>query len=264
MQDYITSTFSNSPAIDSITQRPLIASGMSFTIPRQTAAPTVAITAEGAAPSETGVTSDYLTVDVKKFAGLQRMTFEIIDRSDPNYFAEVLTELQKAYTKACDNAVIAAFTASGTQAAVVATTAAGLQSFVATETAAAYKGSAEFAENLVVSPDQWAAIMGYADTTGRPLYIAGQPANAAGVAAPTSARGSVLGLNLFVDQNIATSGLVDESAFIVAPGAATWYSSGTTQLQVNKLTDGKVEVELYGYGAVAIRKPLGIRRYNVA
>ena len=45
---------------------------MSFTIPKLGTAPTVADTDEGAAPSETGMTSTYDTVTVNKFAGQYR------------------------------------------------------------------------------------------------------------------------------------------------------------------------------------------------
>ncbi len=192
---------------------------MSFTIPKLGTAPTVADTDEGAAPSETGMTSTYDTVTVNKFAGLNRISWELIDRSSPAFMELLMTELRKAYEKSTDAALIAAFTASGTAATGVAATAAGLQSFISVESAAAYKNTGgDFANKLVASTDQWAAISGYADTTGRALYSAqGQTMNASGAVVPTSVVGNVLGTSLIVDHNIAVSGIVDESAFLVAP-----------------------------------------------
>jgi len=217
-----------------------MAEGMSFTVPRlytnassADVAPTVADTNEGSAPSETGMTSAYDTVDVNKFSGLQRVSFELIDRSQPQFMELMMVELRKAYEKATDTALLNAFIASGTTAATTAATAAGLQSFISVEGAAAYKGTGgDFANKLVASTDQWAAITGYADTTGRALYSAqGATYNAAGNAVATSVRGNVLGTDLIVDHNI---------------------------------TSGEIEINLYGYLAIYLAKSgKGVRKFNL-
>jgi HK97 family phage prohead protease len=267
LQQFTTTTFTGRPAFEAVTRGALPDSGMSFTIPKLGTAPTVADTDEGAAPSETGMTSTYDTITVNKFAGLNRISWELIDRSSPAFMDLLMAELRKAYEKATDSALIAAFTASGTAATGVAATAAGLQSFISVEAAAAYKATGgDKANKLVASTDQWAAITGYADTTGRPLYSAqGASYNAAGAVVPTSVMGNVLGTDLIVDHNIATSGIVDESAFLVAPGSAYAWESPTTQLRVNVLTTGELEVALYGYLAIGILKGgAGVRRFNLA
>lgn len=263
MNEFISSTFSGRPAVDAVSRQALQATGMSFTIPRLTGAPTVATTAEGVAPSETGMTSDYITVDVKKASGYNEVSFELLDRSSPDFYTELVSQLSSAYAKATDNAVIAAL-AAGTQGATVAATAAGLQSFVATESAAAFKATSGYARNLVASTDQWAAIMGYADSTGRPLYTAQAVQNAPGAASNSSITGSVLGTNLYVDPNIAVSGLIDDSAYLVVPEAVTFYEGAQTRLQVNLLSTGQIGINLYGYYAIATKKAAGIRRYNIA
>jgi hypothetical protein len=230
-------------------------------------APTVADTNEGSAPSETGMTSSYDTVNVNKFAGLQRVSWELIDRSSPAFMDLMMVELRKAYEKATDAALIAELISSGTAATGVAATAAGLQSFIATEGAAAYKGTGgDFANKLVASTDQWAAIAGYADTTGRALYSAQGPTyNASGVAVASSVRGGVLGTDLIVDHNITASGVVDDSAFLIAPSSVYAWESPTTQLRVNVLTSGEVEIALYGYLALYVAKSgKGVRRFNLA
>jgi len=272
LNTFITDTFTGRPAFEAVTRSALIESGMSFTVPRMytnnatpNTAPTVADTDEGVAPSETGMTSSYDTVTVNKFSGLQRVSFELVDRSSPAFMELMMTELRKAYESATDKALIAAFTASGTQATGVAATAAGLQSFISVEGAAAYKGTGgDFANKLVASTDQWAAISGYADTTGRALYSAqGATYNASGVANATSVRGGVLGTDLIVDHNITTSGVIDESAFLVAPASVYTWESPTTQLRVNVLTSGEIEINLYGYLAIYVAKSgKGVRRFN--
>ena len=274
LNTFITDTFTGRPAFEAVTRNALTESGMSFTVPRlytnagtPNVAPTVADTNEGSAPSETGMTSSYDTVSVEKFSGLQRVSFELVDRSSPQFMELMMVELRKAYEKATDAALIAAFTASGTAATNVATTAAGLQSFISVEGAAAYKGTGgDFANKLVASTDQWAAIAGYADTTGRALYSAqGATYNASGVANATSVRGGVLGTDLIVDHNITASGIADDSAFLVAPASVYTWESPTTQLRVNVLTSGEIEINLYGYLAIYVGKSgKGVRRFAVA
>ena len=267
LNEFVTTTFTGRPAFEAVTRNALPAAGMSFTIPKLGTAPTVADTDEGAAPSETGMTSTYDTVTVNKFAGLNRISWELIDRSSPAFMELLMTELRKAYEKSTDAALIAAFTASGTAATGVAATAAGLQSFISVESAAAYKNTGgDFANKLVASTDQWAAISGYADSTGRALYSAqGQTMNASGAVVPTSVVGNVLGTSLIVDHNIATSGIVDESAFLVAPGSVQVWESPTTQLRLNVLTSGELEIALYGYLAIGVLKGgAGVRRFNLA
>ena len=273
LNTFITDTFTGRPAFEASTRAALMAEGMSFTVPRlytnatsADVAPTVADTNEGSAPSETGMTSAYDTVDVNKFSGLQRVSFELIDRSQPQFMELMMIELRKAYEKATDTALLNAFIASGTTAATTAASAAGLQSFVSVEGAAAYKGTGgDFANKLVASTDQWAAITGYADSTGRALYSAqGATYNASGVAVASSVRGNVLGTDLIVDHNIAASGVIDNSAFLVAPSSVYVWESPQTQLRVNVLTTGEVEINLYGYLAIYLAKSgKGVRKFNL-
>ena len=274
LNTFITDTFTGRPAFEAAKRGSLAGiDGMSFTVPRlytnassADVAPTVADTNEGAAPSETGMTSAYDTITINKFSGLQRVSFELVDRSSPAFMELMMAELRKAYEKATDAALLAAFIADGTTAATTAATAAGLQSFVSVEGAAAYKGTGgDFANKLVASTDQWAAIAGYADSTGRALYSAqGATQNASGNAVATSVVGGVLGTDLIVDHNIAASGIVDNSAFLVAPSSVYTWESPTTQLRVNVLTSGEIEINLYGYLAIYLAKSgKGVRKFNL-
>jgi len=267
LNQFVTTTFTGRPAFEAVTRNALPDSGMSFTIPKLGTAPTVADADEAATISTTGMTSTYDTITVNKFAGRNVVSWELIDRSSPAFMDLLMTELRKAYEASTDAALIAAFTASGVQATGVAATAAGLQSFISAQSAAAYKGTGgDRANKLVASTDQWAAITGYADTTGRPLYSAqGATYNAAGQVNPTANMGNVLGADLIVDHNIAVSGIVDESAFLVAPESAYVWESPTTQLRVNVLSTGELEIALYGYLAIGILKGgAGVRRFNLA
>jgi HK97 family phage prohead protease len=274
LNTFITDTFTGRPAFEAATRGSLAGiDGMSFTVPRlyvnassADVAPTVADTNEGSAPSETGMTSAYDTVTIEKFSGLQRVSFELVDRSSPAFMELMMAELRKAYEKATDAALLAAYVSAGTTATATAATAAGLQSFVSVEGAAAYKGTGgDFANKLVASTDAWAAIAGFADTTGRSLYSAqGATQNASGNAVATSVVGGVLGTDLIVDHNISTSGVIDNSMFLVAPSSVYTWESPTTQLRVNVLTSGEIEINLYGYLAIYLAKSgKGVRKFNL-
>ena len=273
LNTFLTDTFSGRPAFNAVTRGSLAGiDGMSFTIPRlytnassANTAPTVAAVNEGAATSETGMTSAYDTISVQKYSGLNEVSFELIDRSSPAFMELLMAELRKAYEKATDTALITAFGTSGTVATSTAATAAGLQSFIATESAAAYKGTGgDYANQLVASTDQWAAIMGYADDNKRPLYSAANPQNASGAVSQGSTVGNVLGANLIVDHNITASGVIDDSAFLVAPGSVYTWESPTTNLRVNLLGTGQIQIALYGYLAIYVGKSgKGVRRYNL-
>jgi HK97 family phage prohead protease len=273
LNTFLTDTFSGRPAFNAVTRGSLAGiSGMSFTIPRlytnassANTAPTVAAINEGVATSETGMTSAYDTVSVQKYSGLNEVSFELIDRSSPAFMELLMAELRKAYEKATDTALVTAFGTSGTVAGTTAATAAGVQSFIATESAAAYKGTGgEYASKLVASTDVWAALMGYTDDNKRPLYSAGNPQNNSGAVSVGSNVGNVLGTDLIVDHNITTSGVVDDSMFLVAPGSVYTWESPTTELRVNLLGTGQIQIALYGYLAIYIGKSgKGVRRFNL-
>ena len=266
LTDFVTTTFTGRPAFEAVTRAGAVPQ-LSFTVPKMGTAPTTAAVAEGGAPSETGMTSTYDTITAAKYSSINRVSFELLDFSNPAFENLLVQEMRKGYEKATDEALIAAFTSSGVQATGVAATAAGLQSFIAVQSAAAYKGTGgNFANKLVASTDQWAAINGYVDGSSRPLYSAqGQTTNASGQTVPSSIVGNVLGTSLIVDHNIAVSGIVDESAFLVAPESVYVWESPTTQLRVNVLTSGEVEINMYGYMAIYVAKGgAGVRRFNLS
>jgi HK97 family phage prohead protease len=250
------------PAIDAIGVRAIPASGMTISHPKITTSGTVADTNEGAAPSETGIVSSYVNATVNKFAGLQRYSVELLERSSPAFFQAMLENMTRAYNKATDAAVIAELTASGTQATAVAATSAGIISYVSTEAPAAYSATGELATRYIAGTSQWSLLLGATDTTGRPIYNAAIPMNAGGQAAPTSLRGNVLGLDLYVDPNcVATT--IDESAFIVVPSSVIIYESPILRLSTNVVTSGEIETMIYGYLATKVLVAGGVRRFNL-
>lgn len=253
----------NRPAIDALGgSRPLAAAGMTISIPKITTNGTVAETAEGGAPSETGIASSYVSATVKKYAGLQRYSVELLERSDPSFFQAMLENMTRAYNKATDAAVIAEITAGGTQASTTAATSAGIISFVSTEVPLAYSATGELPTVYIAGTSQWGLLMGATDTTGRPIYNAGSPYNSGGNANPQSLRGNVLGLDLYVDANMVAT-TIDESAFICVPSAIAIYESPVLRLSTNVPTSGEIETMLYGYMATKTLVSGGLRRFNL-
>ena len=256
------------PSIDAISRGTLPDAGMTFEIPKITQMPTVAETAEEAAFSDTDQNSAFLSVSVKKYAGQQTFSVELLDRTSPAFFDELVRNMAAAYAKTTNAAVNAALIAGASlDATTVATypTAAELLGIVARGSASVYAATAglpnPFARNMVVSTGQWSNIMSLNDS-GRPIYTASQPMNAGGQVAPTSLLGNVAGLNLYVDPTNAGDG--DGTILIVNPDAYTWYESPTYRLRAESTAAGQVTIGYYGFGAIATKVGAGAFKNNKA
>jgi HK97 family phage prohead protease/HK97 family phage major capsid protein len=264
VRDVAQNTNADRPVIEACGgTRPLNSYGMTVSIPKITANSTAATVAEGGDPTATtAITSAYVNATVIKKMGFQRYSVELLDRSDPSFYEIMLQNLRDAYAQATDAYVIAQITAGGTQATATAADSAGIISFVSTESPAAYTATKRTAKSFVSGTSIWSLLMGATDTTGRPIYNAGNPMNNAGSAIPTSIRGNVLGLDYYVDPNmVATS--IDESAFIIEPRSIEIFESPALQLATNVPTTGEIEIMLYGYIAAQAVFAGGLRRFNL-
>ena len=244
-------------AIDAISTGVLPDAGMSFEIPKITTLPTVAETAEAGTPSNTDQASSYVTVTVKKYAGQQQFSVELFDRSSPLFITELMNNMAAQYAAATDKAVYSALASGATADSTTLTTyptASELLGFVSRGAASVYTNTQGFAKNILMNTSQWANLMTLNDS-GRPIYAAAQPQNAGGVVGPTSIRGNVMGLDLYVSANVATSENTDkdDSILIINPTAYTWYESPTYQLRADVIASGEILVAMYGYGAIATK-----------
>jgi len=239
-------------------------SGMTISHPKITTSGTVASTAEGGAPSETGIVSAYVNATVTKYAGLQRYSVELLERSsdNPAFFQAMLDNMTRAYNKATDAAVIAEIVSGGTLSTAQAATYLGVQAFIAQAGPAAYLATGELASGYIAGTSQWSLLIGAKDTTDRPIFTATNPYNAAGSSSPTSIRGNILGLDLYVDANMVST-TIDDSAFIVVPSAIAIYESPVLRLSTNVPTSGEIELMLYGYLATKTLVSGGLQRYNL-
>jgi HK97 family phage major capsid protein len=248
--------------IDALSRGVLPASGMTFEIPKITTAPTVTQEAEGATIDTTDQASSFVQVDVKKFAGGQTFSVELLDRSSPAFFDELVRQMEYAYAKTTDAYVAGVLGSSCALAtATQDNTAAGLLGYTSAAAASVYSGSLGFARNLIVNSTQWGNIMGYNDS-GRPIYNASQPQNAGGAVSAQSLRGNVAGLDLYVSRSLDGYTTGDQSMIVVNPDAFTWYESPRLQLRSDITATGQVSVAYYGYGALAVKIAGGAVWFN--
>jgi phage head maturation protease len=249
-------------AIDAISRGSLPDAGLQFEIPKISQIAVVDPVAEGGAVTNTGIESSYISVPVTRFAGRNILTTEIIDRSSPDFFNE-LVRIMGASMAFAQNKYVAdqIRTDSVRVATPQANTAAGLIAYTSQANVAVYSGTQRFARNILVSPAQWQNIMGYNDN-GTPLFQAYFPQNQAGAVNGQSQRGLVLGLNFYVDNSGEFTGTGDDSMVVLEPDAFTWYESGNFRLDVNKPSDGTVEISLNSYGACATKVAAGGATFN--
>jgi phage head maturation protease len=258
------------PSIDAISRGSLPDAGMTFEIPKITVAPTVAVVAEDAAFDETDQNSAFLSVDVKKFAGQQKFSVELLTRTSPLFYDELLRNMVAAMAKAQDAYVNSVLVAGATaDATTVATypTAAELLGFVSRGAASVYGATAglanPFARNILMNTSQWSNAMSLNDA-GRPIYNASQPSNAGGVVTPTSLRGNIAGLDLYVTANTAATTDTDDSILVINPDAYTWYEGTSYQLRAESTADGSITVGVYSFGACATKIAAGAFGVNKA
>ena len=249
-------------SIDSISNGVLPSAGLVFQIPKVSVLPVVSQIDELDAITPTPMETEFINVDVKSFKGSQVMSVELADRSDPLFYSELISALTSQYARATNeynSAQItshATFTSSGYGANI---TAAELLAWVSGGAVSVYSNTFKFADAIVVSPEMWGRIMSF-NVDGRPIYNALQPQNAAGNAQPRSLRGSVNGIDLWVDT--ALSGLSDGSMYVINRDAYTWYESPRLELRTNVISDGSIGILLYGYGATATKIGAGAYLYK--
>jgi phage head maturation protease len=251
-------------SIDSISTGTLPDAGLVFQIPKVTQLPAVDQIDELGTVTPTELHTSFIDVDVKSFKGSQIMSVELADRSDPLFYSELISTLTSQYARAT-NAYNSAQIVSGATKTATGIgsdiTAAEFLTWVAGGAVSVYTNTFKFADAIVVSPQMWGRIQGFNDA-GRPIYNALNPMNAAGNAQPRSLRGSVNGIDLWVDT--ALSGLGSNSMYVINRDAYTWYESPRLELRTNVISDGSIGILMYGYGATATKIAAGAYAFNAS
>ena len=273
LTEFVTNTRFGTPAIDACSQGVLPDTGMTISVPSLVTsaaggtgvAPVVTVEAEAGAVQNTGMETAYLTGTVQKYSGMNTLSVELLSRAGyPGFYAELTQQLQNAYLTAIDTAALTALLAAGTNGSATTADSDGIISYSAQAASLIYKNTGYFAQNYIGNPAQYQALLGAIDNTGRPIYNAIQPMNAAGQVAPSSIRGNVLGLDLYVDKNFSATTFDDESAVILAPEAFTVYRSPQACMSVNVVSNLQVPVAIYGFMSTIAKMPYGIIKYAKA
>ncbi len=270
LSEFVTNTRFGTPTIDACSQGVLPPTGMTINVPSLVTsagggtgvAPLVTVEAEAGNVQNTGMETSYLSGTVQKYSGMNTLSVELLERAGyPGFYDELTTQLQNAYLTAIDTAALTALQAAGTFGTATTGDSAGIIAYSSEAASAVYKNTGYFAQNYIGNPAQYQALLGAVDTTGRPIYNAIQPMNAAGQVAPSSIRGNVLGLDLYVDKNFTQTAFDDNSAVILAPEAFTIYRSPQAYMSVNVVSNLQVQVAIYGFMATIAKMPNGIIKF---
>jgi hypothetical protein len=271
LAEFVTNTRFGTPAIDACSQGVLPPNGLTINVPSLVTssgggtgvAPVVTVEAEGGAVQNTGMETNYLSATVSKYSGMNTLSIELLERAGyPGFYEELTNQLTQAYLKTLDTTVLTALLAAGMNGTSTTADLDGIVAFTTEGARTIYSNTGYFAQNYIANPAQWGALIGAQDTTKRPVFNALQPMNAAGQVGPQSIRGSVLGLDLYVDKNFSASTFDDDSAVILAPEAFTVYRSAQNFMSVNVVSNLQVQVAIYGYMATLAKMPNGIIKYK--
>jgi len=273
LTEFVTNTRFGTPAIDACSQGVLPSVGMTISVPSLVTtagggtgvAPVVTVEAEAGAVQNTGMVTEYLTASVSKYSGMNTLSVELLERSGyPGFYAELTQQLQNAYLTATDTAVVTALINAGASSTNLTADLDGIVDYTAEAAKRIYENTGYFAQNYVANPAQWQELIQAQDTTKRPVFTALQPMNATGQVSPRSIRGSVNGLDLYVDKNFSATTFDDNSAIILAPEAFTVYRSPQAFMSVNVVSNLQVQVAIYGFMATLAKMPNGIIIYKKA
>jgi HK97 family phage prohead protease len=265
LRDVIGIIDSSRPFIDSIERAALPASGMKIFTPKLGTQAAVDLTAEGAEFASADTTVTFQEDSVVKFAGAGILDLELVDRSDPSFLDLYLRELAASYAQKTDQyaAKIAADGSSDSSSSTI-------YKAIAKSISDSFGVMRQTPNNLLVATSggnddvDFAGLLGAVDTTGRPLYAAAAPQNANGLITQGSTNGTVAGLNLVVDPNY-TGGTSNIKVGLVYPTMAMrFHESGTLQIRTNVVSNGQLEIGIYGYVAVVNRYPAAFRAVQVA
>lgn len=266
LKEIIALVDNNRPFIEAIDRQPLPDSGMTFRIPKVTTAVSVAKqAAQGDILSSTRGQIEDITVTVETFGGVNKVSRQLIERSDPSYFDELLRQLARQYAIATDAAAIVAVKAA--DASSTGALADGLYGMVVKGIGDSYGIMRSAPNTLMVAPSgtaamTWEKLLNAVDEDKRPLFASANPSNAAGLVSQGTTQGTVAGLRLVVNPNIAANGtpVLFPSAF------ATYYESAgaPVRVELSHASDLTVDIGVYGYTGLALKYPTAARELLLA
>ncbi len=185
-QEYLSIIADSRAFVNNIPQDPIGAAGMSVVYPKKTSGPSVGVQAtENLEVSSTALVIGALSVDLLTYAGANRVSNQLISRSQPGFVEILLRELAGQYASVTDTAsILAAVTAADGTAILADLGADAAATFAAfsVANAAIITGVRRPADTVWLASDRWAQLNSLVDGDGRPLLVFGAngPMNAQG------------------------------------------------------------------------------------
>jgi HK97 family phage major capsid protein len=257
LRDLIGIIDNSMPFADSLEQGVLPASGMKFYRPVLGVQATTAVTAEAVEFDSTDTTITSKEIDVVKIAGANKVSVELLDRSDPSYLDTLLRELAASWAQKAD-----AYAFSIAVGAPGSSSGGTLYAAIADGIADSYGVLRKTPNRFLADTGNFAELLAAVDGSQRPLFAAAMPQNAAGLMTQGSTAGTIAGLGLVVDPNIDTGTGI--KGVVYSSDAATMYKSSAFQLRTNVVSTGEVEIGIYGYVAACSKYPTAFRNLTVA
>ena len=257
LRDLIGIIDNSMPFADSIEQGTLPATGMKFYRPVLGTQATTAQTAEAVELDSTDTTITSLEIPIVKIGGANKISVELLERSDPAYLDVLLRELAASWAQKAD-----AYAFSIACGATGSSSAATLYGAIADGIADSFGVVRKTPNRFLADTGNFAQLLAAVDDNKRPLFAAAAPQNAAGLMTQGSTAGTIAGLQLVVDANIDTGTGVE--GIIYPSDAATFYKSAAFQIRSNVVSTAEVEVGLYGYVACARKYATAFRSLSVA
>jgi hypothetical protein len=218
---------------------------------------TTAQTAEAVEFDSTDTTITSKEVDVIKIAGANKVSVELLERSDPAYLDVLLRELAASWAQKAD-----AYAFSIAAASPGSSSGATLYAAIADGIADAYGVLRRTPNRFLADTGNFGELLAAVDDNKRPLFAAAAPQNAAGLMTQGSTAGTIAGLGLVVDPNIDTGTGV--KGVIYASDAATFYRGPAQQIRANVVSTGEIEIGVYGYVATCLKYGSAFRNLTVA
>lgn len=264
------------PFADAVPTRPLPGLGMNITLPRVTTAPAAAVQAtENSNLQETDLVEATITTEVRTIGGIQDVSMQLLERSDPSIDEVIFRSLRDSYDTILDTQMLSGSGSSGQHQGIRGVTGANAVTYTdGTPTAAelvpkVYDAIQQIASgrfrpaDVIVMHPRRAAFLASNLSSTFPLFQLGSLMQAAG----TQDNGlltSFSGLRVVTDANIGTTfgaGTNEDEIYVLHTPDLYLYE-GDLRAEVFRETlsgAGTVRLRLYGYSAwVSERQPESI------
>ena len=220
--------------------------GMSVVMPAVTTKPTVAAHTEQAAMNTTEAVIATQTYTMVPYAGANRVSIPLLERSSPAFADRLFAELASSYATVTDAAFVAALVAGvGTNTAILADMSADPTATYAAVLAGIGAIAADIkrpADTMILGSAPWLELLSNLDSEDRPLVAAYAPHNAEGVGSGNFwSFDYALGLRTILDPHAAA-----QTTLIAWSGAASSIEAGLPRLTAQAVAVGAVDLGIMG------------------